>query len=148
MAAEAFLLYKQMICAVHDAAEDKSRNGGERHCKQGLLYRTRFLFYGKAGGGAGEVAEHKYDNAQRCRPRPAVCRKYLCHCAAARLGEGALTRVYHHHYWQNYLICGKTQDKRKDYHPVHTEKPAERVKEIGTSRKQCHISHGYVRKEP
>ena len=94
MAAEAFLLYKQMICAVNYPAEDKPRDGGERHCKQSLLYRPRFLFYGKAGGGTGEVAEHKYDNAHRCHPRPAVCRKYLRHCTAARFGEGALTRVY------------------------------------------------------
>ena len=95
------------------------------------------------------MAEHEHHYTQRRYPCPAVLSQDIRkHRRVSRFGQRVLTHIYHEHYRHDYFICGKSQNKCKDYCAVHAEKPPQRVKKLCTYCKHGAVPHLQVCHKP
>lgn len=80
---------------------------------------------------------------------PAVCRKDLFELSQVLIFHNlSCGKICHKHYGNNYLICGKSQNKRQKNYSVKTYKTRERIKKVRQQRKQCRVAYLYCSEKP
>lgn len=95
------------------------------------------------------MKQHENHCAYGSCKSPAVCREDLFELSKIFvLHNFSCGKICHKHYWNDYLICGKSQNKCQKDHPVKTYKTGERVKKIRQQRKQRRVAYLYCAKKP